>query len=98
MTTEPSRSAGAALLTNVDPAQPGRWRDGWLVYQDEPLSAVVADISRYTDRKISLLASVDPTLRFTGAVYRDSVLEWIEALPDVFPVAVDSTGEEIRVQ
>lgn len=98
VTTEPSRSAGATLLTNVDPAQPGRWRDGWLVYQDEPLSAVVADISRYTDRKISLLASVDPTLRFTGAVYRDSVLEWIEALPDVFPVAVDSTGEEIRVQ
>lgn len=84
-------------LTHVNPSQPARWRDGWLVYQDEPLRSVIDDVERYTDRQIAVDASVPTDLRFTGAVFKDSVLEWVQALPEVFPVAIERHGKRLEV-
>ena len=93
----PPRESAAAVLTQVDPAQSARWRAGWLVYRDEPLRYVIADVERYTEREIAVAGSVPADLRFTGAVSKDSVAEWVEALPDVFPVRVQRVGTRLQV-
>jgi transmembrane sensor len=81
----------------VDPAQSARWRDGWLVYRDEALRDVIADVERYTDREVAVSDAVPRDLRFTGAVFRDSVVEWVKALPEVFPVAIENQGTRLEV-
>jgi transmembrane sensor len=84
-------------LTAVDPTQAARWRDGWLVYRDEPLRDVIEDVERYTDRPISIASSVPADLRFTGAVFKDSAIEWLKSLPEVFPLTVNEAGHTITV-
>ncbi len=86
-----------AKVTHLDPAQSARWRDGWLIYRDEPLRYVISDVSRYTDREIALGDSVTRDLRFTGAVFKDSVVEWVEALPEVFPVTVRTSSHGMTI-
>jgi transmembrane sensor len=84
-------------LSYVDPAQSARWRDGWLVYRNEALRDVIADVERYTDREVTVADAVPRDLRFTGAVFKDSVVEWVEALPEVFPVAIETRGNRLEV-
>jgi transmembrane sensor len=86
-----------AARTRLDTRRAISWRDGWLVYRDEPLRYVIADVARYTDRHVAVSESIDPSLRFTGAVYRGSVVEWLEALPAVFPVDTRSSADEVLV-
>ena len=84
-------------LSYVDPTQSARWRDGWLVYRNEALRDVIADVERYTDREVTVADAVPRDLRFTGAVFKDSVVEWVKALPEVFPVAVETQGNRLEV-
>jgi transmembrane sensor len=95
-----SSNTGAQVpitLTSVDPTQAARWRDGWLIYRDEPLRDVLEDVERYTDRRLSIASSVPAGLRFTGAVFKDSAVEWLKSLPDVFPLVVNESGNTITV-
>jgi transmembrane sensor len=87
----------ASVVTHVDPAEPARWREGWLVYRDEPLRNVLADIGRYTDREIIISQSLSVAPHFTGAVYKDSIIEWLESLPNAFPVTVTVDGAHIVI-
>ncbi len=87
----------ATVVTHVDPAEPARWREGWLVYRDEPLRNVLADIGRYTDRNIVISPSLSLSPHFTGAVYKDSIMEWLESLPNAFPVTVTVDGAHIAI-
>jgi transmembrane sensor len=94
--------AGARELTeiqrsNVDPAQSASWRDGWLVYRNEALRDVIADVERYTDTEVTVADAVPRDLRFTGAVFKDSVVEWVKALPEAFPVAIETRGDRLEV-
>jgi len=91
------KSTQPASVTRVDPADPARWREGWLVYRDEPLRDVLADIGRYSDRDIVVADSLSVNPHFTGAVFKDSVVEWLESLPNTFPVTVTISGSRITV-
>jgi transmembrane sensor len=84
-------------VTRVDPADPARWREGWLVYRDEPLRDVLADVGRYTDRDIVVADSLSVNPHFTGAVFKDSIIEWLESLPNTFPVTVTINESRITV-
>ena len=92
-----SRELAEIQLSYVDPAQSARWRDGWLVYRNEALRDVIADVERYTDREVTVADAVPRDLRFTGAVFKDSVVEWVKALPEVFPVAIETRGNGLEV-
>jgi transmembrane sensor len=87
----------ATVVTHVDPAEPARWREGWLVYRDEPLRNVLADIGRYTDHDIVISQSLPLSPHFTGVVYKDSIIEWVESLPNAFPVTVSVDGAHIAI-
>ena len=85
------------IVTHVDPERPARWREGWLIYRDEPLRDVLADIRRYTDRDIVIATGVAMNARYSGAVSEDSTVEWLQSLPRVFPLSVKADGARITI-
>lgn len=82
----------AAKVERVALNESARWREGWLVYRNEPLRYVVADISRYTKEEIQLAGSA-AEIHFSGAVSKDNIDEWVQALATVAPVEVTRATE-----
>jgi transmembrane sensor len=70
------------------------WQQGRLEFVDEPLGLVVGTINRYSPREIVITDKEANDLRFTGTVTEGRVDEWLNALPDIFPVSVQRAGRE----
>ena len=79
-----------AITQSPTPGERARWRDGVLVYRNEPLRDVVMDVARYADKELELSGEAIGDLRYSGVVYEDAVDEWVSALPESFPVKVIS--------
>ncbi|MCC7463560.1 MAG: FecR domain-containing protein [Gammaproteobacteria bacterium] len=88
---------GHEVIASARPGERALWRDGVLVYRDEPLRDVVADVARYSRRSIEI-ADAAGALHFSGVVYRDAIEEWVAALPESFPVALESHGERLIIR
>ena len=82
----------SAIVRSAAPGERARWRDGVLVYRNEPLRDVVNDMVRHTDKRIEIADAAVGNLRYSGVVYHDAVEEWISALPESFPVTIESDG------
>lgn len=80
------------VVASVNPASALSWREGRLEYMNEPLSGVIADLNRYSRRKVSIHGDAIGSLRFSGTLLIDSTEEWLHALPGVFPVEVRERG------
>lgn len=78
------------LLSSVKPGWVGGWRDGRLQYVDEPLDAVVSDLARYSDRRITIASPAVGALRVTGVVDVNNIRGWLDSLQATFPVRVSS--------
>jgi transmembrane sensor len=81
-----------AITQTPAPGERARWREGVLVYRDEPLRDVVMDIVRYSERPIEISDNAIGDLRYSGVVYKSAVEEWAQALPESFPVKIVSEG------
>jgi transmembrane sensor len=81
-----------AIAESPTPGERARWREGVLVYRDEPLRDVVMDVARYSDKQLEISGDVIGNLRYSGVVYKGAVDEWTAALPESFPVRVVSEG------
>jgi transmembrane sensor len=69
-----------------DPATP--WREGRLVFRDEPLRLVVARINRYSSTQVEVRDRAIEDLRVTTTVYGDRVGSWLNGVEAVLPVRV----------
>jgi transmembrane sensor len=72
-------------VTRTDPAMATAWQSGRLEFVNEPLSAVVATVNRYSSREI-VLGNGAGDISYTGTVFEDRIDEWLRALQDVFPL------------
>ncbi len=90
--------ASLDIQRSAAPGERARWRDGILVYRDEPLISVIRDLSRYRSLPLDIPEASVGELRYSGVVYTDALDEWLAALPESFPVRVISHDdrEEIR--
>lgn len=95
-------SAGqmAVLPTRADPvvkqihrAGVSGWQSGRLEFFNEPLPQVVATLNRYSAREIVVTDPVLESLRLTGSIDGRNITEWLQALPDIFPVKVNDIGK-----
>jgi transmembrane sensor len=66
------------------------WREGRLQYVDEPLDGVVADLARYSTRRIVVATPDVAQLRVTGVVFVQNIDGWLAGLEASFPVRVVS--------
>jgi transmembrane sensor len=81
-----------AIAESPTPGERARWRDGVLVYRDEPLREVVMDVARYADKQLEIVGDAVGELHYTGVIYKGAVDEWASALPESFPVKIVSEG------
>jgi transmembrane sensor len=81
-----------AIVESPSPGERARWREGVLVYRDEPLQDVVNDLLRYSDVPIEIADPAVGELHYSGLVYHDAIQEWVKALPQVFPVTIVRNG------
>jgi transmembrane sensor len=75
-------------LLEVSPGstEPAGWRTGRLVYEDRPLSEIVADLNRAYPMQIRTSGDVG-ALRFTGVIVLDDQASIIRRLETFLPVA-----------
>jgi len=66
------------------------WQQGRLEYHNEPLSAVIADVNRYSRQPIVIEDAAAGEILFSGTVFTRATDAWIDALPQVFPVQLES--------
>ncbi len=90
--------ATLAPTATQDARERPRWREGWLVYRNEPLQSVIDDLIRYTDRPIDVADGAAANLRFSGAVNRTDIDEWLHALPESLPVTVTARGNGLVIR
>jgi len=70
------------------------WRDGRLEYMQEQLRFVIADVNRYSDRKIVFADPAIGRLEFTGTLFLEHIDEWLNTLQSTFPVTVTAQGAQ----
>jgi transmembrane sensor len=88
-------AGGMGMPGAIRPDQVGAWREGWLVFDAEPLPDVVARWNDYLATPIRL--TDDPglrRLRLTGSYPMRDAQAFVASLPQVLPVDVEWQGEE----
>lgn len=86
----------AAEVRDIDPGAVASWKDGRLIYDNTPLSLVVADISRYTSSPIS----VDPAaadLKLSGILLIEDGSHLVDQIKALLPVDSRREGDHIRL-
>jgi transmembrane sensor len=84
-----SRAQHLATLASVNPAAILKWRSGELSYDWQSLAAVIADLNRYSSRKIILNDPVIANEKFTGTVFISSIDDWLKGIQDTYPVRAE---------
>ena len=88
---------GVGTVRTVDPRMALAWTTGELEFSDEPLRDVLANVSRYAPRPITVTPAAGG-LRVTTLVFSRDVSEWLDGLTRVLPVTVERTDVGICVR
>lgn len=80
------------VLAKADVARVLAWREGRLEYVAQPLSAIIADVNRYAHRPVVVGDKAAGGILFTGTVFTRTADEWVQSLPNEFPVELISNG------
>jgi hypothetical protein len=64
---------GAQISTPPPAGARASWREGQRAYYDEPLSAVIADLNRYSPDRIELTDPALNDLQYTGTVFPEDL-------------------------
>lgn len=90
--------AGASALSATVPDDAMSWRTGRLIYRDEPLANVVADLNRYTSKPVRIADGRTSQLLFSGVLVTDDGLAAVRTLTLLAPVTSTSTADGILLR
>jgi transmembrane sensor len=76
------------LRDNIDPEQALAWREGKLIFDDEPLRAVVARMNKYGATRIAVTGEANE-LRVGGVFKAGDTMAFVDAMQSYFPLAID---------
>ncbi len=79
-------SGQVGTISKTDPSTVTAWQKGKLIFANESLENVIADINRYSDRKIILIDKASRKLRFSGTFFQGNLDEWLSGLEQTLPV------------
>jgi transmembrane sensor len=83
-----SEDNGTTTVERVDIAHALAWRDGYLIYDNAPLSKVVRDLNRYFPYHVVLENNAVAMRRFSGALRMDNENAVLERISQFLPVSV----------
>jgi transmembrane sensor len=86
-----------ATVQSVDPAIAFAWKSGDLVYRDQALGDVVADLNRYFAVPLRVQGPA-AELRFTGLLKLDEEDAVVRRLQAFLPIAVDRSPEAVTLR
>jgi len=91
---------GQPTVAPADLSQALAWRQGRLEYQNEPLASVIADVNHYREHPVVVRDESVGRILFSGTVFTTQTDIWVKALPQVFPVRLNTgeNGESILTQ
>lgn len=84
--------ARTASLVRVDPERVMGWHDGELAYVSAPISAVIDDINRYSDRHILVRDPDFARQTYSGTVFINSINDWTKALGAAYSTSVEESA------
>jgi transmembrane sensor len=82
-------------IGSIAPERVLAWRDDRLEFIDEPLSVVIANLNRYSTRQLRISDADLDALSYTGTIHTDAIDSWLGALPQVFPLRVSTSGNQV---
>ena len=85
----------AQVLKGSDPDQAFAWTSGQLIYRDQPLSEVAADLSRRFAAPVRTADARTAALRFSGVLVTDDEADVLRRLQAFAPVRVERSGDAI---
>jgi len=85
----------AQVLKVSDPDATFAWTNGQLIYRDQPLSDVAADLSRRFGTPVRTADARTAALRFSGVLVTDNEADVLRRLSAYAPVRVERTSGEI---
>ena len=90
------KSSGPIVRT-VDASHALAWRQGRLDYLNEPLASAIADINRYSKTPILIRDPAVGKIIFSGTVLTNAADSWVQALPSLFAIEVqtDANGNVV---
>lgn len=74
------------------------WREGRLIYRDQPLSVIAADLNRLFDRPVKLGDARAASMRLSGVLIVDRQDAMIGRLSNLLPVQATTTPEAIVIR
>ncbi|HWK75486.1 MAG TPA: FecR domain-containing protein [Povalibacter sp.] len=80
--------SGLQALPAGDASLAITWLDGRRKYRNEPLRYVLADVHRYTGRRIEVANAETGALKFTGTLSMEGSDAWFKALAIALPVTI----------
>jgi transmembrane sensor len=87
----------AQLLKIADPDQAFAWTGGQLIYRDQPMSDVAADLSRRFGTPVRTADARTAALRFSGVLVTDNESAVMRRLEAYAPVRVEHTTDAIVI-
>jgi transmembrane sensor len=88
----------AVALTTVDPQQVESWRAGRLIYRDQPLGDVVADLSQQFAKPITLEDPALAQVRVSGVLVLDDQAAVIRRLALLAPIKALPSGQGVMLR
>jgi transmembrane sensor len=82
-------------LAKIDPATVAAWQQGGLLFNDAPLSQVVADLNRYFRRPVVVQEADVGNLRFSGILKIDDQISMLRRLESFLPIAVQEGEDKV---
>lgn len=89
--------AGNMTMKSVDPGIAESWHSGVLLFDDEPLVEVIAELNRYAATRLVIADPRLEDLRLSGAFQAGAQEEFAANLKYVLPVRTERSGEDILV-
>lgn len=91
-------AAGVTRVSAANPADSFGWRSGRLVYRDEPLANVVADLNRQFAQSIRIDDADLGRSRISGVLVLDNQSDVLQRLALMLPVKAVRSGRDILLQ
>lgn len=88
---------GASIVAVANVQRATAWQSGQLVFDDEPLSSVVARVNRYAARPLSLADERTAALRISGVFNTGDVDGFVSTITHYLPIEAEQIGEDIRL-
>jgi transmembrane sensor len=84
---------GATSVQDVVPDEVFAWKQGRLIYRDQPLRVVVEDLNRYFPHAVKIDDERVAALRFTGVLAVDGEEATIRRLVALLPISATREGD-----